>query len=326
MTESTCPYCGRPGKFAFRAGDHLYEVTDYQADLYRCENCASLYQEPVPTREVIAEFYPGGYWQESSGKPSLMNRLQATYIRWMLEADLMRLVTKMGPAAGAWLDIGCSRGDWAALIRDRGWRVSGLEADPRAAAYARETHGLTVEESDGDSWNPEPETWDVISFFHLLEHLRQPKTFLVNCRKALRPGGRILLRVPNINSWQFALFGKRWKGLEMPRHITLPTPDALKAALKEAGFEINHASTWALRDGPPSIASSLLPAGEPTRQQIKRKPQPVMTLLYLAFTWTFLPLELLAALLGRGSMLTIIASTSSYSRNTGHTTQTHRGV
>jgi len=304
--EVACPLCASTARFAMTVGDRFYGVTEYEANLYRCETCASLFQDPIPDRQTVAGFYPGGYWRETVDT-SIMARLQAFYIRCMLKADLMGGVERLGPAGGDWLDVGCSRGDWLALIRDAGWSVRGIEADPRAAAHARKIYGLEVDQVDGDDWRPEPETYDVLSFFHLLEHLRDPAGFLSLCHRALRPQGRILLRIPNIESWQGRVFGRAWKGLEMPRHIVLPTPEALIRLLKKKGFRIEHVTTWALRDGPPSIASSLLPSGEPTRQQIEGRSRPLVTLTYLALTWAFLPLELLAAIFGKGSMLTIIA-------------------
>lgn len=302
-----CPYCNGQGVYAFQAGDHFYKVTPKKVRLYRCQNCKSIYQQPIPDREEIAGFYPNGYWREEEN-PGLIARLQGVYIRTMLNQDLMRLVKKVPrPNEGLWLDVGCSRGDWPARIRDQGWRVEGIEADPRAAAYARKQHDLVIHESDGDSWRPPAQSYDVISFFHLLEHLRDPNGFVQRTRTALKPNGRIVLRIPNIRSWQARVFGRLWKGLEMPRHITLPSPDALTSLIENSGFELEYVSTWALRDGPPSIASSLFPIGEPTRQQILGKSRPIATIIYLGLTWIFTPLEVLAALTGGGSMMTIIA-------------------
>lgn len=304
----SCPLCNGTSHFEVRAHDAFYGVTPYAADLYRCGHCLSLFQHPIPDRETIATFYPEGYWQEEK-QPTTMTQLQQTYIRWMLQADLMRQVGRLKLPQGArYLDVGCSRGDWLALIREYGYQVSGIEADPRAAQYARDRHGIHVDEVDGDTWEPQLASYDAISFFHLLEHLRDPGNFLDKVYRALIPGGKILLRVPYVNSFQAHLLGKRWKGLEMPRHIILFSRKALENLLRDKGFEINHVTTWALRDGPPCLASSILPQGEPTWQEIHRKPSPLLTLLYLGLTWTLTPVEALAALAGKGSMITIIAT------------------
>ncbi len=302
-----CPLCGTKASPLGEHGDGFYRMTDYRASLYRCQGCASTFQFPIPERAVIASFYPSGYWQEGQAT-GLLERLQDTYVDLILRVDLMAWIKRLRLAPGErFLDIGCSRGDWLAKIRQLGLAVEGLEADPRAAAHARTVHGLVVHELDDASWTPESNGFGAISFFHLLEHVREPARFLDKVHQALRPGGQILLRVPNPRSLQARLLGWRWKGWEMPRHLHLCSPAALYGLLERQGFEITQRSTWTLRDGPTALSSSLLPAGEPTWQQIKQRPSTLLTVLYLALTWLVTPLELLAAACGRGAHLTVIA-------------------
>ena len=261
----------------------------------------------MPDRNQIASFYPPGYWQENT-KQTLLSRLQRIYIDTMLKFDLMRWVSrlKLNPK-GVFLDIGCSRGDWLDLIRSKGWAVAGVEADPRAAAFAKDRLNLPIENVDVESWSPQEGAYKVISFFHLLEHVSSPHDFLAKVRKALVKDGKILLRVPNAGSAQLRWFGKRWKGLEMPRHIHMFNPYSLKLLLQSQGFEIEASSTWSLRDGPPALTSSLFPAGEPTRQEILRQPRPIATMIYLILNWLMTPLEVLCSLFGQGAMITVIA-------------------
>jgi len=302
-----CPLCDGLSAFAYIAHDRGYGVTAFRAHIYRCRACHSLFQYPIPDRATIAGFYPQGYWRES-GQPGRMTRLQNRYIDWMLRWDPMRQFRRLDlPPGSRVLDVGCSRGDWLAAIRTKGHQVRGLEADAGAAAFAREKYGLDIEETDGDGWQPAEACCDAILFFHLLEHLRQPARFLETCQRALVPGGKLLLRVPNPQSWQHCLFPRRWKGLEMPRHITLPTRKALISLLQRYGFKLVWAGSWSWRDGPTALASTLLPKAEPTYQQIKGRARPLLTLCYLALTWLVTPWEMLAAACGRGAMLTLIA-------------------
>lgn len=306
---STCPLCGGEGRAWDTMGDSFYGVTAHQAQLHECTSCSLLFHEPMPERSLVASFYPDGYWQEREGdRPGLMARLQLFYIDSLLRVDLMSWVSKVAPSSGSsWLDIGCSRGDWAALIAKQGLKVTGMEADPRAADHARRHFGLNVIEADDGSWLPEPDSFDTISFFHLLEHVLDPLAFLRKVHTALKPGGKILMRVPNRSSWQARIFGKAWKGWEQPRHLTMWNPECLRLALSEAGFAKVQLSTWALRDGPPCLSSSLFPSGEPTWQQIHKKPSALKTVVYLGVTWACTPLELLSVLFGAGSMITVIA-------------------
>ncbi|CAM2005952.1 class I SAM-dependent methyltransferase [Acanthopleuribacter pedis] len=306
--QATCLVCGGPGEHEGRFGDTFYRVTEAEVDLYRCRRCRSDFVWPLPSRAEINDFYPSGYWQEQTGESSLMARAQQVYIQAMLKADLMGWIARLNLAPGAKLiDLGCSRGDWLALIAAAGYQVEGLESDPRAVAFARYTFGLKVSQGDVDDWSPDREGFDAVCLFHLLEHVRSPRGLLTKIHGALKPGGSILLRVPNRHSWQGRLFGKHWKGLEIPRHLCLFEPKALLRLLEEVGFTLDRWSTWSLRDGPPAASSSLFRQGEPTWRLINRRGGGLPVLLYLALTWAAAPWEALAALCGAGSMTTIHA-------------------
>lgn len=309
-----CPLCDGESAFRFNAGDLFYRVTTYRADLFRCGECGADFQWPIPDRATLAGFYPSGYWVESE-TPGLMERLQQLYIRTMLKLDLMAWVRRLRLKPGSeYLDIGCGRGDWAGMVAAKGFRVQGLEADPRAAEYARRKYGLQVTVADDDSWDPEMEAWDALTLFHLLEHVTDPHALLSKCRKALRQGGKLLIRIPNPRSWQAKLFGKRWKGWELPRHVVLFHPHLIRNLLHEHGFTVRKLSTWSLRDGPPAAASSLYPDGEPTRRLIFRRSGSLPVLFYLLLTWACFPFELVASWLGAGSMITVIAEKRTVSR------------
>lgn len=303
-----CTVCDGPGDKLGRYTDTFYRVTDYTVDLYRCRRCRSDFVWPIPAQDEINRFYPSGYWREQAARPSLLARAQQAYIDFMLKADLMAWIKRLALPQGARLiDLGCSRGDWAALIAAAGYQVEGLEGDPRAVAYARETFGLDVQQGFVDDWAPAPASYDAVCLFHLLEHVRDPRALIAAIQRALVPGGRVLLRVPNRHSWQGRLFGKHWKGLELPRHLTLFEPKALQQMLRDAGFTVTRVSTWSLRDGPPAASSSLFRQGEPTWRLINDRAGGLPIVLYLALTWLLAPWEVLAACFGQGAMTTLIA-------------------
>lgn len=303
-----CPLCKASSRYVFTAGDRFYQVTDYSADLFRCEDCGARFQWPIPTRDQVASFYPQGYWMETDNH-GVLARLQQFYVKTLLRWDPVAWVRRLKlPPGAAVLDVGCSRGDWLNAIAKLGLCVAGVEADPRAAAYARKHFGLKVEEVAAEAWQPVPAKWDAILFFHLLEHLVDPDQFLNRCATALRPGGKLLCRVPNIAAWQATCTGARWKGLEIPRHIHLYTPKALRRLFQRHGFQILTQSTWSLRDGPPAWTSSLFPSGEPTRQAIRGESKPLHTVAYLGLNGLITPLEALAAACGYGGMITVIAT------------------
>ncbi|MCB1050649.1 MAG: class I SAM-dependent methyltransferase [Acidobacteria bacterium] len=264
----------------------------------------------MPSRDLAATFYGSGYWGEQV-KPGLLNRLQAHYVATLLRWDLMRWFNRMNiKPAESFLDFGCSRGDWLALIAKRGVQAHGIDGDPRAVEYARNTFGLDVSCHQAETWDPAPDQLAGMAALHVLEHTHEPLIFLQKCHRALRQEGRLLLRVPNLGSWQATWTGTAWKGLEAPRHLWQFTLPAIRKLLSDAGFQVDRVSTWSWRDGPPGLSSSLFAQGEPTRQKIMGRARPLATLFYLALTWALTPVEGLAAALQKGGMLTVVARKS----------------
>jgi len=302
-----CPLCHKPSEPWFQGTDLFYEVTDFMGSYWYCPACDFGFMNPVPCRETIASFYPGGYWQESK-KAGLLSRLEDLYVRSILRMDLYRWVRRglaFSGFKGHYVDLGCSRGDLAASFKNSGVMVSGVDGDARAVSYARECHNLHVEQADLETWEPET-SFQTISAFHVLEHVREPIVFLKQLHRCMSEGAHLVLRVPNSGSWQAKAFKKSWKGWELPRHISHFTPASLRKSLEIAGFKVVSMSTWSLRDGPPAMTSSLLRWGEPTWQLIKQRPNSLLKVLYLLLNSLLIPIEVIAAMLGRGAMLTVI--------------------
>jgi hypothetical protein len=107
--------------------------------------------------------------------------------------------------------------------------------------------------------------------FHVLEHLADPRAGLSYAAGLLKPEGGLLIQVPNIASVQARIFGRRWYGLDVPRHVINFSPQALKLLLEEAGFRIQDTARFSLRDNPASIASSLLPWLDPIGRHGRRR-------------------------------------------------------
>ena len=301
-----CIVCNGPADFWLKGEDRTYVATNYVATLFRCRKCGAAFQHPMPSREVIASFYPGGYWLESL-KTSPLAKLMRFYVAMMLKWDLFRWFQRMKLAPrNRFLDLGCSRGDFLAMAAKTGVHAEGIEGDLQAADFARKTYGVTVSSLDLDTWEPIDEAWDGLSLFHVLEHVRDPHKLLLQCWKGLKPGGRLLLRVPNVSSWQARLFGAKWKPLDLPRHLTHFHPKVLRELLQNTGFSVAVQSTWTLRDGPPAWAATVFQSGEPTFQQIKRKRSTWRVGVFFLLTWFFTPLELMAAAFGQGGMITFV--------------------
>ena len=143
---------------------------------------------------------------------------------------------------GRSLDVGAGRGDVSAALVARGWTATIVEPSPSgcAAALAR---GVDAREGTLATVALEPGAYDAAIFQHSLEHVADPVADLLLVAAALRPGGLLLVTVPNFGSWQARRFGGRWYHLDLPRHRTHFTARGLERALAQAGLEVVEQTT-----------------------------------------------------------------------------------
>jgi 2-polyprenyl-3-methyl-5-hydroxy-6-metoxy-1,4-benzoquinol methylase len=140
------------------------------------------------------------------------------------------------------LDIGCSGGDYLAYLRTLGWEVHGIELDEEAARYARERFGIHVHVGAAEhALNDFPdEGFDVVTMWHVLEHLFDPSSVLAEVHRVLRPDGILMLEMPNFDSLWASMLGEYWFPLEIPRHLYHFTPLTLRAILTKTGFRLTR--------------------------------------------------------------------------------------
>jgi len=140
------------------------------------------------------------------------------------------------------LDIGCATGALLSYLRERGWRVTGVEISP-SAEYAQKERSLDVKNIPLEKNNFPSESFNVIHASHLIEHLNDPKTFLDECFRVLKKDGTIFLTTPDISGFQARLFGSNWRSAIFD-HLYLFSKSTLKKMLKNAGFKKIHFRTW----------------------------------------------------------------------------------
>src|SRR5207249_2132857 len=107
-----------------------------------------------------------------------------------------------------------------------------------------------------------PGSCSAVTMFHVLEHLYDPHSYLEEARGLLKPGGRLIVQVPNAACWQFLFLGRKWSGLDVPRHLWSFRPRDLDALLGRNGFEVVRRKHFSLRDNPAGLATSLAPSLE----------------------------------------------------------------
>lgn len=145
--------------------------------------------------------------------------------------------------SGALLDIGCSSGAFLRTLKDKDWKLFGIEMEPTTAEKAREATGAQIFVGNAMDAPFPSESFDVITAFDVLEHVYDPRAFLSKVHEWLKPGGVFVTMLPNIDAWEAKLFGSYWYGLELPRHLFHFSPRSLRHLSQSLDFFILHLKT-----------------------------------------------------------------------------------
>lgn len=144
------------------------------------------------------------------------------------------LLEKYHGPAGTLLDVGAGTGDFLAKAQQKGWRVSGIEPEERARKLAK-----TKEVSLHTSWDGIQETsWDVITLWHVLEHLPDLETQIKQLATHIRPGGTLVVAVPNFKSYDAKYYKQYWAAYDTPRHIWHFSKISISKLFVAHGFQL----------------------------------------------------------------------------------------
>lgn len=209
--------------------------------LRRCSSCGQLLSNASETRyaETMAQFDNSAF-NVTEGRAQLRRDAVA-------QRRLARLSALLGkPLREIRLcDVGCSRGQFVAAAIAAGCNAEGVEPAPQIAQAARDA-GLPVRTGLLEDQRFADATFDALTLFEVVEHLRTPLPLLAECRRVLKPGGILLISTGNAASWTAAVMGAGWDYFDMSRdggHISFFNPRSMAALAANAGFSVVRIDT-----------------------------------------------------------------------------------
>ena len=220
----------------------LYAARDYisgdRFEIVRCEACGAVVTWPIPPLEQLDRYYPQSYYRKSGGRrfPAIVGFLQ----RRSYSSRARAVERELGGRKGRVIDVGCGPG-W--LLREfdaRGWEAMGTELSSAAASFAREELKLDVESRELSALKLPDGHFDAVTLWHVLEHIPEPAALLREIGRILKPGGVLLVGVPNWGGAGGRLSRSKGFQLDVPRHVNHFTARRLKRELHSVGLEIRR--------------------------------------------------------------------------------------
>lgn len=235
--RQACPSCGSTDtEPRFPVRDH--SVSGETFHLRHCRGCTLVYTEDAPSRESIGPYYRSeAYVSHTDSTKGIVNWLYHR-VRLITVASKRRMAARyVGGRAGRVLDYGCGTGAFLASMRDADWEAVGLEPDAVARENALRLHGLRVEAPEALASLPDG-LFDVVTLWHVLEHVHDLHNTLSHLARVLSPKGCLFIAVPNHLSFDARHYGPDWAAWDVPRHLWHFTPISLQGLLERHGLRV----------------------------------------------------------------------------------------
>ena len=235
----------------------LYQTSSISADTFslnRCLVCHAVFLSPRPSREQLDQAYGDTYYGQGRLKFTDFIEKMLDYFRLLRVRRTNRYIS---PPAKI-LDIGCGNGRFLGYLIERGFYGYGIELPGKAAERAAQIPDLhlkvgTLEEEDFGT-----DFFDGICMWHVFEHLTDPKETLRIIQKILKPGGYLMISLPNINSLQSKLFRGSWFHLDPPKHLFFLEAPVLISEMETFGFNLIRLNYFSFEHNPFGFQQSIL--------------------------------------------------------------------
>ncbi len=237
ITYHQCPLCGSASVYpALSAKDHT--VSGEQFEIWHCDDCTGRFTQRVPVAAAIGAYYQSAsYVSHSDTEKGLVNRLYHLVRNYTLTTKRKLVQEVTGTTIGALLDVGAGTGAFSNAMLMAGWQVTALEPDETARENAKKKYGLEPSSPD-QLFSLQPDQFDAITLWHVLEHVHDLHGYLSQFHCLLKPGGRLLIAVPNYTSYDAKVYGGFWAAYDVPRHLYHFSPKSMQMLGNAKGFDL----------------------------------------------------------------------------------------
>ncbi len=230
-----CPICGFTSHENYLICDD-HSVSKESFALVKCNKCQLIYTNPRPSSETLSSYYESSdYISHTNAANNLVNLAYKTVRHYTLRWKY-NIIHKLHKQPGTILDFGCGTGDFLQTMQQRNWQTIGVEPNEQAAQIARDK-SLEVYPSLSKQ---NKSKYDIITAWHVLEHVPDLKDTLRRLRKRLTDSGYILAALPNNASFDAQHYGAHWAGYDVPRHLYHFTPASFQYLINQTQLKLHQ--------------------------------------------------------------------------------------
>src|SRR5713101_6290109 len=237
--EIRCPVCeGSRLLFLYTSYDYNRETTKVPFKIYGCDTCGTGITVPQLRGAQLSLVYPKVYYNLNSYR----NRDFKTSVMYKHQLEKVKLV-KQVLSRGKLFDVGCGVGSFVLAAQENGYEAKGIEMSKDAVEFGKAIFFVDIFQGDILTYPLKVEVYDVVTLWHVFEHLPNPNEVLMKISSILKQGGLLVIAVPNFASIQARLFRSWWYHLDVPRHLYHYSAESLAKIVSCHGFlvdEIEH--------------------------------------------------------------------------------------
>lgn len=203
--------------------------------LYECDHCGLLFTEPRPSPDEIGKYYQSEeYYSHQQNKKGFIPHIYET----VKSVNIRRKVKYAigGMESGNLLDIGCGVGDFLLRVKDSGWKITGIEPSADAKTIAQERLGI-LPLDPAESHKLPDNSFEVITLWHVLEHVDDLRFQTSEIKRLLKPGGRLVIALPNFQSFDSQHYKENWAAWDAPRHLNHFSPSVIQSIITSIGMK-----------------------------------------------------------------------------------------
>ncbi|KAA6348888.1 Ubiquinone biosynthesis O-methyltransferase [termite gut metagenome] len=238
MNIKICPVCGNILDVdGLKVKD--YSVSGEVFEICTCRHCTFSFTQPQPEPSAIGKYYQTeDYISHSDTKQGMVNRMYHL-VRKKNTNDKLDLINRLAKKPASLLDVGCGTGYFLSACRQKAWQTEGVEVSDVARKMAEQRTGQAIYPSL-DALTATGKQFDVITLWHVFEHLHDINASFLQLSQLLQPQGTLIFALPNLCCADALHYREFWAAYDVPRHLSHFNPSSLRRLVEKHGMKIEQ--------------------------------------------------------------------------------------